>query len=114
MMLGGQVDFDKAAADRDELERMIRIGTGRADLQVGHIRLLFTFRYDTGFVHTYEPDNNRHTGPRRAWPRSSAKDVCSLLVVRSAQPTVAMIAHCVPNLRRCSCPHPIWRAGTEH
>ena len=45
MMLGGQVDCDKAVADRDELERMIRIGTGRADLQVGHIRLLFTFRY---------------------------------------------------------------------
>ena len=50
MMMGGQVDFDRAVADRVELERMIRIGTGRADLQVGEIHLLFVFRYKSRFL----------------------------------------------------------------
>ena len=114
MMLGGQVDCDKAVADRDELERMIRIGTGRADLQVGHIRLLFTFRYGPFCVHSHEPDYSRHTGLKRAWPRSSARAVYSSLVVSGAKPIVTVVAHRMLRLRRSSCPHPIWWARTEH
>ena len=116
MMLGGQVDFDKAVADRNELERMIRIGTGRADLQVGHIRLLFTFRYGSFLVHEngFNLITILSTGPRRAWQRCSARVVCSLLEVCRPRDAVTMAdsLYAPSQMRLMSIPHSAGKAST--
>ncbi|CCM05219.1 uncharacterized protein FIBRA_07429 [Fibroporia radiculosa] len=42
--IGGQVDRDKVVADRAELIRVLRVGTGRADIEVGEVKSLTNYK----------------------------------------------------------------------
>lgn len=44
IMLGGKVNVDRVVADREEFVRMVKIGTGRADIPLGNIRVISIFR----------------------------------------------------------------------
>ncbi|KZT69631.1 monooxygenase [Daedalea quercina L-15889] len=60
LFIGGQVDHAKIVAERAELERMLKVGTGRTDLEIGavrfiseykpHVRMAETFRKGRVFV----------------------------------------------------------------
>lgn len=43
-MLGGKVDVERVVSDRDELDKMVKIGTERTDIQLGNIRMISIFR----------------------------------------------------------------------
>ena len=43
--LGGQIDASKVVEDRAELERVVRLGTGRTDFEIGKVRLIYVLRY---------------------------------------------------------------------
>jgi len=59
-MLGGHLDHAKIVAERTELERVLRVGTGRTDIELGtvryvaeyrpHVRMTETFRQGRVFV----------------------------------------------------------------
>ena len=44
-MLGGKIDVDKVVSEREELVRIVKLGTGRADIPLGNIRVISIFRY---------------------------------------------------------------------
>ncbi|KAH9840296.1 monooxygenase [Rhodofomes roseus] len=44
LFIGGHIDHAKVVAERAELERVIRIGTGRTDIQLGKVRYVAQYR----------------------------------------------------------------------
>lgn len=44
LSIGGQVDHAKIVAERAELERVLKLGTGRSDLKLGHVRFIAEYR----------------------------------------------------------------------
>ena len=44
LSIGGQIDHAKIVAERGELERVLRLGTGCSDLELGRVRFISEYR----------------------------------------------------------------------
>lgn len=44
LFVGGQVDHATIVAERAELERVLKLGTGRSDIELGRIRSITEYR----------------------------------------------------------------------
>ncbi|KZT69639.1 monooxygenase [Daedalea quercina L-15889] len=53
LMLGGQINHAKVVAEREELEKMIKIGTGREDLKLGQVHSIVEWRPQARMVETF-------------------------------------------------------------
>ena len=45
LVLGGQVDYAKVVAEREELERVLEVGTGRKDMKLLRVRAITEWKY---------------------------------------------------------------------
>ena len=44
LFIGGQINHAKIVAERTELERVLRLGTGRSDIELGRVRFISEYR----------------------------------------------------------------------
>jgi len=53
LLLGGHLDHAKIVAERAELERVLRVGTGRTDIELGRVRYLAEYRPHVRMAETF-------------------------------------------------------------